>query len=310
MKKGLWVLVCVAAMGSAAYLAWAQADHQVDDKGYIDIGSYTETATKKRPLGSLYRGSGILTFTGKPPKPYIQHDMGGYELDPAPAADRNKPYDHHDLHGPWEYIADSPGMGTPPMTALGRQMRAEHITDNDVPRMHKPSNDPELTCDPLGYPRILFRNSRPFEAFQLPKVTLFHHEWHETWQKIWMDGRLLPKQPVDPAWIGYSVGKWVGNTLVVDTNGVDDRAWLNTEGLGHSLTAEFQTRWRRIDHNTLQMNLTIKDPEIYTQTWEKEPTLFELYPNLEIDILPCVPSEEEEYRNNTPTEVPDAGEKK
>jgi hypothetical protein len=310
MKKGMQALLCVLAMASAPFLAWAQADHQVDDKGYINIGSYTETAAKKRPAGSLYRGSGILTFTGKPPKPYIQHDMGGYELDPAPNEDRNKPYNKHDLSHTWEFIVTSPGMGTPPMTAEGRRMREEHVTDDDVPMKHKPSNDPELTCDPIGYPRILFRNSRPFEVFQLATTTLFHHEWHETWQKVWMDGRLLPKKPIDPAWIGYSVGKWVGDTLVVDTNGVDDRAWLDTSGLGHSLDAEFQTRWRRVDHNTLQMNLTIKDPAIYTETWEKESTLFEMYPNLEIDILPCVPAEELEYRNNTPTEVPDAGVKK
>src|ERR1700733_9614300 len=110
MRKSIMVLVCGLALGSAAYMAYAQANSQVQDKGYIDIGSYTETATKKRPTSSLYRGSGILTYAGKPPKPYIQHDMGGYELDPAPAADRIKPYDHHDLSHTWEFIASSPGM--------------------------------------------------------------------------------------------------------------------------------------------------------------------------------------------------------
>src|SRR5215510_10545412 len=93
-------------LGALGYVAYAQINSQVEDKGYIEIGSYTETATKKRPAGSLYTGSGILTYVGKPPKPYIQHDMGGYELDPAPSADRNKPYDHHDLHGPWESLLE------------------------------------------------------------------------------------------------------------------------------------------------------------------------------------------------------------
>jgi len=311
MKKGWMTWLCALGLASATYLAFAQADHQVEDKGYINIGSYQETATKKRPAGSLYRGSGIVTFVGKPPKPFIQHDMGGYELDPAPAADRNKPYNHHDFGGgSWEFIVT--GSRRPvPLTAKGRELMKDHITDNDVPRVGKPSNDPELVCDPLGYPRILFRNTRPFEVIQLTKYTLFHHQWHESWQKIWTDGRLLPKQPIDPAYMGYSVGKWVGDTFVVDTNGVNENAWFDTGGQAHTLQAEYQARWRRIDHNTLQMNLTIKDPIVYTEpSWERPTTLFQLYPNLEIDIQPCVPSEELLYRSNTPTELPDAGAKK
>lgn len=308
MQKGLLVLVCGLAMGMAANVAYAQADHQVDDKGKIDIGSYKETATKKRPAGSLYRGSGILTYVGKPPKPYIQHDMGGYELDPAPAADRAKPYNKHDLSHTWEFIATSNGVPVG-MTAAGRAMRATHINDNDSARLNKPTNDPELICDPIGYPRIVSRGTRPFEVFQLPTVTLFHFDWHETWQKIWMDGRLLPKPPLDPAWVGYSVGKWVGDTLVVDTNGVDERAWSQGPVTGHSLNAEFQSRWRRIDHNTLQFNMTVDDPDMLTSEWNPPATLFEMYPSLELDILPCAPSEELAYRENTPTEIPDAGAK-
>jgi len=114
-------LAVVGVLGALAPALFAQSDHQADDKGYIEIGSYTETAAKKRPAGSLYKGSGTLTFIGKPPKPYIQHDMGGYELDPAPNADRNKPYDHHDLHGPWESLFQAPGRGFPPTTAEGKK---------------------------------------------------------------------------------------------------------------------------------------------------------------------------------------------
>jgi len=302
MRKVLMVLVVALAIGTAAYMAYAQASSQVDDKGYIDIGSYTETATKKRPAGSLYRGSGILTYVGRPPKPYLQHDMGGYELDPAPAADRNKPYNKRDLSHTWEFIASSPGKPVR-LTAKGREMRRTHITSNESAALGVPTNDPELMCDPIGYPGITERGTRPFEFFQLPSVTLYHSAWHDTWQKIWTDGRLLPKAPLDPAWIGYSVGKWVGDTFVVDTNGVDERAW--SQGSNYqSPEAEFQARWRRIDNNTLQLNKTIKDPTIWEDTINTQPTLFQRYPNLEIDILPCVPSEELLYKSNTPTETP------
>src|SRR5580704_14889211 len=111
MRKAFMVFVCVLAMTSAAYLASAQAEHQVDDKGWIDIGSKTETATKKRPTGSLYRGNGGTVYLGKPPMPYIQTDMAGYEVDPAPPGDRNKPYNKHDLSPTWAALpgADNPG---------------------------------------------------------------------------------------------------------------------------------------------------------------------------------------------------------
>jgi hypothetical protein len=185
-------------------------------------------------------------------------------------------------------------------------MNRTHIGSDESAATGIPTNDPELGCDPIGIPRIYYRGSRPFEFFQLPHVTLYHGGWYDTWSKIWTDGRLLPKQPIDPAWIGYSVGKWVGDTFIVDTNGVDDRAWLWNEGY-HSFDMEVQTRWRRIDNNTLQLNMTLKDPEIWTETIEREPALFQRYPNLEIDILPCIPSETLLYKSNSPTETPNAG---
>ena len=304
MRNAILAAICLAAMGSAAYIVHAQADHQVDDKGYQDIGSYTETATKKRPSGSLYAGSGIVTYIGRPPKPYIQHDMGGYELDPSPNEDRNKPYNHHDLMHSWEHLFGG-GLGrVPTRTAAEQAQRKTHITDNDVPILNQPTNDAELTCDPLGWPRSLSRGTRPFEFFQFPNVTLIHFDWHEVWVKIYTDGRLLPKAPIDPTWVGYSVGKWVGDTFVMDTNGVDERVWLNAGGDGHSFDATFQSRWRRIDHNTLQENMTINDPAFYAKVWSTPDELFELYPHLELDILPCAVSEELEYRDNTPTEMP------
>ena len=311
MRKAILAVLVIVGMtgvfGALAYVVFAQVNSQVTDKGYINIGSYTETATKKRPSGSFYAGSGIVTFTGKPPKPYIQHDMGGYELDPAPNADRNKPYDHHDFQHSWESLFQAPGRPFPAETAKGREIRATRITDNDVPVLKKPTNDPELTCDPLGFPAQFGKNTRPFEWIETAKFYLIHFDWHETWVKIWMDGRLLPKQPIDPSWVGYSTGKWVGDTLVVDTNGVDERIWQPGPAMGDTFDATFQTRWRRIDHNTLQVNETVNDPEVYTTVYNTPDHLFELYPNLELDILPCSPSEEYVYRINTPTEVPDAG---
>ena len=319
MRKALVVFLVVLSLPVSAYVVFAQADHQVDDKGYIEIGSFTESAAKKRPIGSLYTGAGVLVYEGKPPKPYIQHDMGGYELDPAPEADRNKPYDKHDFSHVWSGL---PGAGggnrTPPMTDAGYAAFEQAVVAGG-PRgnlsLAQPVNEPDLMCDPSGYPGRVSAGGGgvgPMEFFQIPTMTLIHKSFHDSWSKIWTDGRLLPKPPLDPAFAGYSVGKWVEtpgvSTFVVDTNGVDDRTWMGG-GLRHTLDATFQVRWRRIDHNTLQHNVTIKDPAYYKETWEQGSGLMELYPNLEADIWPCVPSDELKYRSLSPTEVPDAGKK-
>jgi hypothetical protein len=311
MRNRYIVLMCVLVAGVAITAAFAQK--MVEDTGWVETGFMTETATKKRPEGTIFRGSGVLTFQGKPPKPFLQHDMGAYELDPAPAADRNKPYNARDLNGVWELLpASSHGSlstRVPPMTPKGWEMLEKRITASG-PRAYisatKSVNNPELLCDPIGWPGVVYGTVRPVEMIQIPNRLIQHWAWHESWRQIWLDGRLLPKNP-DPAFYGHSSGKWIGNTLVADTVGVDERGWIDDSGTVHSNNAVMQERWRRIDHNTLQFNMTLKDPEIYTETWESAPLLFQLYPNLEVDNTPCIPSEELMYRENTPTENPDAG---
>jgi hypothetical protein len=311
MRCRSWWILSVVALTVSASAAFAQK--QVDDTGWVEIGSKTETAKAKRPAGTIFKGSGILTYQGKPPKPYLQHDMGSYELDPAPAKDRNKPYNRRDFSGVWEVLPASKvstlSTRTPPMTPLAWETLNKRITASG-PRAYLsaklPVNNPEELCDPQGWPAALYGNERPMEMLQIPGRVIQHWAWHEAWRTIWLDGRLLPTNP-DPAWYGYTVGKWVGDTLVGDSIGMDSRVWIDDSGTVLGPHAEIQERRRRTDHNTLQFNMTLKDPEMYTETWEAQPLLFQLYPNLEVDHTPCVPSEELLYRSNTPTENPDAG---
>jgi len=306
-NRVVFFLIC--ALVSAAAVSVAFAQRQINDTGWIEIGSKTETARVQRPLGTLYRGSGFLTYVGKPKKPNLQHDMGAYELDPAPESDRNKPHNKRDLTGVYEKLAGGMSDRVPKMTPLGWQMMDERITAGG-PRAYLsetiPVNNPELLCDPQGWPGAVFGTDRPMENIQIPGRLIQHWAWHESWRTIWLDGRLLPKTP-DPTWYGYSVGKWVGNTLVADTIGVDSRIWVTDNGAVLGPNAELNERWRRLDNNTLQFNITIRDPEIYVEDWSSTDVLFQRYPNLEVDHSPCVPSEELLYRSNSPTEIPGAG---
>ena len=82
-----------------------------------------------------------------------------------------------------------------------------------------------MICDPLGFPRWLNYNYG-MEFANLPGRTLQFFEAYHTYRTIWTDGRALPKDP-EPRWMGYSIGRWDGDTFIVESTGYDDRSWLD-----------------------------------------------------------------------------------
>jgi hypothetical protein len=266
------------------------------DTGWIDIGSTTETEAQKRQVGSFYKGTSLQTAVAVQERPDTQLDQGGYVLDPAPEEDRSKPYPRHTMSGVWEVLAlsdtaETVGTRIPPMTEKGKAMFALTRPGTGPRAFGRDQNDGDSYCDDLGWPRVIYQPIRPVEFFTMNDRQLQHWAYRDQWRTIWTDGRLLPKDP-DPLWYGYATGKWVGDVFVADTTGVDDRTWFDRYGTIHSLTMMVQERWRRLDHNTMQLNITIKDPEIYKETWEGNPILLNYYPNLEVDALPCSGTEE------------------
>ena len=122
------------------------------------------------------------------------------------------------------------------------------------------SNDPFITCDPLGFPRNLIAHaitSRGGTLFgSAPDRILIAYEQQRVWREIWMDGRALPKAvdvrgAPESRYYGYSVGHWENdNTLVIDTTGLDERAWLDEAGHPHSSMAHIQERYTRSTNTT------------------------------------------------------------
>jgi hypothetical protein len=141
-------------------------------------------------------------------------------------------------------------------------------------------DDPEGFCLPPGVPRMMY-TPYPTEIFQLPNRIVFVYEGGaHVWRNIWMDGRPQPKDP-NPTYLGYSVGKWEGDTLVVDTIGLNDRTWLDAAGHGHGEQLHVTEKFTRTDSNTLRVEATIDDPEYYTKPWTVV-TQATWYPNQEI----------------------------
>jgi hypothetical protein len=136
-------------------------------------------------------------------------------------------------------------------------------------------NDPLGDCNPDGLPRILMFN-RPVEFIQQPKRLIQFFQYHRVLREVWMDGRTLPENPDPPRWYGYSVGRWEGNTLIVDSNGFDDRQWVDNLGYPYSDVMRLEERYRRTDHDHIEMVVTVNDPRYYAKPWVSQTKTWQL----------------------------------
>jgi len=106
----------------------------------------------------------------------------------------------------------------------------------------------------------------PKKLIQTPGVLVILFESYHSWRQIFIDGRSLPESR-EPAWFGYSAGKWDGNTLVVDTVGLNEKTWLDDIGHPHSDALHIIERFRRPDFGHMTVEVTIDDAKAYTKPW-------------------------------------------
>jgi hypothetical protein len=126
-------------------------------------------------------------------------------------------------------------------------------------------DDPVAFCRPGGALRIL-TFPPPRKILQLPGLVVILSERDVTYRQIFTDGRTLPNDPA-PSWNGYSVGKWEGDTLVVQTNGLRDGTWLDRKGSPMTDAATLTERFRRVNYGRLEIDVTVNDPKAYTRPW-------------------------------------------
>jgi hypothetical protein len=169
----------------------------------------------------------------------------------------------------------------PEAAALFGQRAQTH--GKDVPTSH---------CLPGGVPFSTL--IAPFKMIQTPAEIVVLPEDNNPPRQIYTDGRTLPADP-EPTWMGYSVGKWQGDTLVVDTIGFNDRTWLDAFGHPHSESMHIVERFRRSDFGHMDVEVTIDDSKMYTQPFAvKFPA--RLLPDT--DILESVCAENERDRSH------------
>jgi hypothetical protein len=122
--------------------------------------------------------------------------------------------------------------------------------------------------------------SGPWKIVQTPRVTLILFEEMNHYRQVFTDGRGFPKDP-NPAWFGYSIGKWEGSTFVVDTTGFNDQTWLDDPGHPHTDAMHAIERFRRVDFGHLEIDITIDDQKAYTKPWTVT-ARFDLLPDTEL----------------------------
>jgi hypothetical protein len=126
-------------------------------------------------------------------------------------------------------------------------------------------SDPIFQCFPPGVPRIYLYNF-PMQIVQIPGQVLMLFEYDHYIRRIYTDGRPHDMEQ-GPLWMGDSIGKWEGDTLVVDTVNFNDKTLLDRVGRPHSTALHVVERMRRIDHNSMEIAFTIDDPKAYTKPW-------------------------------------------
>jgi hypothetical protein len=158
-------------------------------------------------------------------------------------------------------------------------------------------NDPTDICDPVGFPRMELFEMRTFELAQTDDQIIYLNQYDDNWRIIWADGRELPKDP-EPRWNGYSSGKWIDDyTFVAETVGMDERTWLDYAGRPHSDKLRVEEKFHRVDHDNLELTVTIDDPKMYTQPWlALNKFRLHLQPsNFDMREMICSPTEVSDY---------------
>jgi hypothetical protein len=197
-----------------------------------------------------------------------------------------------DLSGIWraadgKYLANiAADQGEAPFQPWAEALYKERVANLGKDR-------PSGRCLPHAVPDNMMVRSGPFKIIQTPGVIVILFEEMNHFRQIFTDGRGLPEIK-EQTWLGYSTGKWEGDTLVVETIGFHDRSWLDNPGHPHSEAMRVTERFKRRDFGHLDIQITIDDPKTYTKPWSAD-AHFDIAADSE--LLESICENEKDYEN-------------
>jgi hypothetical protein len=155
------------------------------------------------------------------------------------------------------------------------------------PRSHPltETDDPLLKlCLPPGTPRI-YLQPVPLQIVQTPKEIIIIYEHDHIFRQVFLDGRAHPAD-ITPTYMGHSIGKWEGDTLVVDTVGFNDKTWLDRDGRQHSDQLHVIERFHRVDRDNMTIDISMEDPKALVKPWKVQLN-FQLKPDWDLMEQDC-----------------------
>jgi hypothetical protein len=197
-------------------------------------GPVPRTADGKPDLSGVWRGAGGL---------------GGRQGAPAPPADAPPLAGFRD-------VAQNMKGGLP-LTPYGAELLKTRVAGNS-------KDNPEAHCLPMGIVQ-LHTQGAPRKFIQTPRVLVILYEASWERREIFTDGRPLPPADVHPWWYGYSVGRWEGDTLAVETSRFRDGGWLDIIGSPLTDAGTVTERFRRVSYGRMDIDVTIEDAKAYTR---------------------------------------------
>jgi hypothetical protein len=242
VRPRIWIAVFFAfAMTSASLVA--QWDPRLppgvpkNAKGEPDLnGPVPRTADGKPDFAGVWQGVGALGAA--------QANTGDAASGPPLAAFRD--------------VAQNIKGGAP-LNAAGAAILAERRAANS-------KDNPEANCLPMGIVQFHTQGA-PRKFIQTAGLLVILYEASSGLRQIFTDGRPLPANDPQPWWYGYSVGKWDGDTLVVETTGFRDGGWLDINGTPLTDAGKLTERFRRVSYGRMEIDVTIEDPKVYTRPW-------------------------------------------
>ena len=224
------------------------------------------------------------------------------------AAKNQSAFSPQDMSGIWA-VRVPPGVSwynyaliadEPPMTPWAVE-KFKANKPSFGPHPYEYPNDLAYGCFPPGVPRVYAAVQAAFQVVQVPGRAIIF--WGRNVRQVYTDGRQHP-QNLKPLWMGHSIGKWDGDTLVVDTVALRSETFLDGAGHPHSDALHLVERIHRVDADTLDDTLVVDDPKAYTKPWSMQKT-YKLKAGWHVMEYVC----EDEWTDKLKKYFPDAGSK-
>jgi hypothetical protein len=201
----------------------------------------------------------LLATSAHAQAPPVQRLGGNIRANPPAGPVPRLPDGKPDMSGVWLgglpvgdiSAAIAKGEAMPLLSETRKRMEAQKADD-----------DPQAHCLPLPPPRF---TPYPWRMVVTPTHVFFLYEMYN-YRQVFMDGRKHPEEP-DPTWYGHSIGRWEGDTLVVDTVGFNDKTWFDNRGHPHSDKLHLIERYTRTALGAMKVEMTIDDPGAYSKSF-------------------------------------------